>query len=643
MLDGKYGERQVETGGLNVITSLDWDKQIAAEEAIENGIDNIKKHGGSNAALISLDPRNGHVLAMVGSADYFDESIGGQVNVTLRPRQPGSSFKPIAYASAFKKGFTPDTILFDVNTTFSDEPDPYEPKDYDLNERGPVTIRTALQGSLNIPAVKALYLAGLDETVEFAKSLGYTTLEDKSRFGLSLVLGGGEVKPIEHASALGTFANDGVRHEPVMILKVEDADGNILEEWKEDSGEKIVDPQIARTLNNILSDNGARAYMFGKDSYLQMGERPVAAKTGTTNSFRDAWTVGYTPSLVTVVWTGNNDNSEMGPRATGSTLAAPIWNAYMHKVLDGTPIETFPEPEIQKTGKPVLDGQAGETTILIDKFSGKLASQNTPKSAIEERVYRQAHSILYYVDINDPRGPQPSDPSKDPQFEKWEEAVKKWATENNWTTDELPLTEIDDIHDPKFAPTLHIVRPKDGEDILTRNFVAQTEVSAERGIDRVEYYLEGVYLGKSTRYPWDAVLNIPSIFNKGFYTLSAVAYNRVDQTSVQEITINIQSEGTALSIEWKRPSANIGYKQSSFPIFIDARLNENRGVSSVEIYAVPKKGEAILIDSLKNPRTKGVSVSWMTPPEKGEYTLQAIAHLSFGEKITFKGPVITVK
>lgn len=643
LLADEYGEREVETGGLNIITSLDWDKQLAAEEAIADGIENIRERGGTNAALISLDPKNGHVLAMVGSADYFNDEIGGQVNVTLRPRQPGSSFKPIAYASAFRKGFTPDTIIFDVETTFSEGPDAYEPKNYDLDERGPVTMRTALQGSLNIPAVKTLYLAGLGDTVEFAKSLGYTTLDDKNRFGLSLVLGGGEVKPIEHASALGTFANDGIRHEPVIILKVEDADGNILQEWKEKEGTKVMDAEVARTLNDVLSDNEARSYMFGENSYLQLGERPVAAKTGTTNDFRDAWTVGYTPSLVTAVWSGNNNNSKMKSRASGSTLAAPIWNAYMRKALDNTPIETFPKPELQKTGKPVLDGQAGETVFLIDKFSGKLASENTPSSAIEEKVYRQAHSILYYVDPKDPRGAQPSDPASDPQFEKWEEAVITWAEENNWTTDEEPPMEIDDLHDPAFAPMVRITRPVDGASLPVRNFIAQAEASAPRNINRVEYYLEGVYLGESNRYPWDAVLNIPSIFDKGFYTLSAIAYDEVDQNSMQEITVNVQSEGTDLTVDWRRPTANIGYRRSAFPIFIDARLSENRGIENVEIYAVPKEGESIKIGSLKNPHTKGVSVTWTKPPETGEYILRAVVRLSFGKDRVFEGPTITVK
>lgn len=643
LLAEEYGEREVETGGLNVITTLDWEKQLAAEQAIQDGIENVRENGGSNAALVSLDPKNGHILAMVGSVDYFDDEIGGQVNVTLRARQPGSSIKPIVYASAFNDGFTPDTTVFDVETDFDDTDDPYAPLNYDLDTRGPVTLRSALQGSLNIPAVKTLYLTGLDDAVAFGEALGYTTLGDKDRFGLSLVLGGAEVRPIEHASALGVFANEGVRHEPTFILKVEDAAGEVLQEWEESEGEEVIEPNVARTLSDVLSDNEARSYMFGPNSYLQMGGRPVAAKTGTTNEFHDAWTVGYTPSLVAVVWTGNNDNTAMGSRATGGSLASPIWNAYMRAALEGTPVEEFPEPELEKTGKPVLDGQAGETIYLVDKFSGKLASDNTPESAIEELIIREAHNILYYVDPKDPRGPQPTDPESDPQFRRWEDAVIAWAEENDWVTDIEPPTEIDDLHDPEFAPTVNITRPADGANLPSRNFIAQAEASAPRGISRVEYYLEGVYLGESNRYPWDATLNIPSIFDKGFYTLSAVAYDDVDHNAVQEITVNVQSEGTALDIDWLRPSADIGYRQSAFPVFIDARLNENRGIDSVDILAVPEEGEAILIGTLRNPRTRGVSVTWSEPPDVGDYRLEAVAHLAFGEDRRFEGPVITVK
>src|SRR3989344_6693813 len=299
----------------------------------------VEKSGGSNAALVALDPQTGEVRAMVGSRDYYNEDLDGQVNVTTRPRQPGSSFKPNVYAAAFEKGFTPGTELWDVNTTFITDTKPYAPKNYDLAEHGPVTARTALAGSLNIPAVKMIYLTGIGKVLDFADKLGYTTLRERSRFGLSLVLGGGEVKLLEHVSAFGVFGNDGIRQEPVAVLKVEGPDGRPIEEWKPGNGNKVVEPEVSRNITDVLSDNAARAYVFGESNYLTLPGRPVAAKTGTTNDFRDAWTVGYTPQITAGVWTGNNDNSEMKRGADGSKIAAPIWNQFMREALAIYPAE----------------------------------------------------------------------------------------------------------------------------------------------------------------------------------------------------------------------------------------------------------------------------------------------------------------
>src|SRR3989338_5697158 len=311
-LEETYGPRAVEEGGLKVITTLDYDKQKIAEEEVLKGVDALSdRYGFSNGALVALDPKNGQIRAMVGSKDYFDDTIDGQVNVATRLRQPGSSFKPIVYTKAFAMGYTPNTILWDVETTFPTITGPYTPHNYDGTEHGPITMRKALQGSLNIPAVKTVYLVGLENALNFATSLGYSSFSDHSAFGLSVVLGGGEVKLLEHVNAYATFANEGVKNETVSILRVEDSDGTIIEEWKSQEGKRVLDTAIARTITHVLKDNEARSYVFGPNSYLQLGERPAAAKTGTTNDYRDAWTVGYTPSLAAGVWTGNNNNSQM--------------------------------------------------------------------------------------------------------------------------------------------------------------------------------------------------------------------------------------------------------------------------------------------------------------------------------------------
>lgn len=439
LLTEKYGERLVEQGGLKVITTLDLDKQKFAEEAITaQGAENEKKWGAGNAALVSLDPQTGQILAMVGSRDYFDDTHDGNVNVTIRPRQPGSSFKPIVYAASFLKGFTPTTILYDVNTIFKTEiGEDYEPKNYDLKEHGPVTVRQALAGSLNIPAVKMIYLTGVKNVLDLADKIGYTTLKERSRFGLSLVLGGGEVKLLEHTSAFGVFASLGTKHTISPLLKVEESSGTVLEEWV-DEKEEVFPTQIAHQISNILSDNDARSFIFGAQNFLTLPGRAVAAKTGTTNDYHDAWTIGYTPELVTGVWVGNNNNSEMKRGADGSKIAAPIWNAYMRKALQNTPPSFFSAPEAVVTGKPVLDGNPYNTLkIRINRATGLLADENVSEDQVETREYRQVHNILHYINKNDPRGAPPTEPQSDPQYENWETGVKNWATTNGIIT-ELP-------------------------------------------------------------------------------------------------------------------------------------------------------------------------------------------------------------
>jgi len=432
LLSDKYGEQTLEQGGLKIITTIDYDKQKIADEVITDKTKNYQtKYHANNAALVAIDPKNGQVLAMVGSRDYFDDSISGQVNVATSLRQPGSSIKPIVYASLFEKGYTPDTILYDVVTNFStDSTQPYIPHNYNLKEYGPVSIRQALAGSLNIPAVEALYLTGINSVVELAHSMGYTSLNEKD-LGLSLVLGGGEVKLLEHTNAFSAFARDGQVSDITTILKVEDKDGKTLEQYQTNT-KNVITSQTARLINSILSDNAARTFIFGEKNSLVLGDRPVAAKTGTTNDYHDAWTIGYTPSLVTGVWVGNTDNKPMKLGADGSIVAGPIWNAFMSGALAGTPVETFKEPDIKKSGKAIIDGERTVVgTVSIDTRNGKTASSNTPTEFIGTKNLYDNHSILYYIDKNDPLGPAPINPASDPQFIGWESAIATWAKKNN--------------------------------------------------------------------------------------------------------------------------------------------------------------------------------------------------------------------
>lgn len=650
LLAEQYGERTVEEGGLNVVTTLDYDKQMAAEQAVKDGMDVVKKYGGTNAALVAEDARTGQVLAMVGSADYFDTENDGNVNVAIRSRQPGSSFKPIVYAAAFEKGYTPSTVVFDVNTKFpTDTGTPYEPHDYDMGERGPITLKKALGGSLNIPAVKTLYLIGLDRALDFADSLGYTTLHDRSRFGLSLVLGGAEVKLVEHVAAYGAFATEGTYRAPSYILSVKDPSGKTLREWRDAPKESVMGVETARNINDILSDNENRAYVFGEKNYLTLPDRPVAAKTGTTNNFVDAWTVGYTPGLAAGVWTGNDDNSVMKKGADGSKVAAPIWQSFMKAALKDTPIEAFTPPQPIVTGKPVLDGQAGEIRVKIDTFSGKLATADTPPTAIEERVYRQAHDILQYVDKDDPRGPYPADPGIDPQFAPWEAGVADWAARNGWITTEAPPTEIDDVHTGADAPTVSFLMPADNASISSRDFIARVQPGGPRGVKRVDFTLDGAPIGTATGYPWETRLTLPLTYGRGFYTLRATAYDDIETSGAQDVTINVTSDGIPLTFSWLRPSNDITYRQRVFPIYIDTVMNTHVGIRKIEIQGVPivtadaTDTPPIAIGSLSDPKTDGVSVGWDSAPDPGFYRLKAIVTLVNGDSKTFDGPKVTVK
>jgi 1A family penicillin-binding protein len=446
ILAEKYGEKTLEQGGLKIITTIDYDKQKIADEVIAEKTANYQeKYNANNASLVAIDPKNGEVLAMVGSRNYFDEEISGQVNVATSLRQPGSSIKPIVFASLFEKGYTPDTILYDVVTNFSNGADSYIPHNYNLKEYGPVSIRKALAGSLNIPAVKALYLTGVDSVIELTHALGYSSLNNKNDLGLSLVLGGGEVKLIEHTNAYSAFARDGKVPQIITILKVEDKNGNTLEESRP-STKDVLSSQTARLINSVLSDNAARSFIFGEKNNLTLADRPVAAKTGTTNNYHDAWIVGYTPSLVTGVWVGNTDNKKMNAGSDGSVLAGPIWKSFMTKVLSGTPVESFKEPEMKKTGKAVLDGELPVIgTINIDTRTGKPASENTPTEFIGSKNVYDNHSILYYLDKNDPLGPTPSNPENDSQFLNWENAIIEWAKKNNETVSSSTPTSTPNI------------------------------------------------------------------------------------------------------------------------------------------------------------------------------------------------------
>lgn len=425
----KYGEESLAERGFRVITTLDWELQEAAEQIVyEKAVENEAKFNASNGALVAVDPQNGEILTMVGSRGYFDEEIDGNFNIAIAERQPGSSFKPFVYAAAFQKGYTPNTVVFDLHTQFSTACPPdnmtsedgcYAPNNYDNRFRGPVTLRNALAQSLNIPAVKVLYLAGMSNSIKLARDLGLTTLTNPDQYGLTLVLGGGEVKLVEMVGAYSVFANEGMKNELASILRIEDSRGNIIEEHTP-SPSRVIDRDVTLQISDVLSDNVARTPLYGSNSLLYFPGRDVAAKTGTTNDKRDAWIIGYTPNIAVGAWAGNNDNSSMNELS--GLIITPMWREFMDVALAKREQESFPEPSaIPSDIKPVLNGVWFDLSTVVSTEN----ASGTPSLNIGNTI-AGAHSILYFVNKDDPRGSYPSNPSRDPQFSLWEYPVSLW-------------------------------------------------------------------------------------------------------------------------------------------------------------------------------------------------------------------------
>lgn len=409
-LEEKYGA-DVVTQGLKVITTLDAELQHTAESIVyQYALENERRFNASNAALVAIDPKTGQILSMVGSRSYFDTGIEGNFNVALAARQPGSSFKPFVYAAALAKGFTPQTIIFDLPTQFSTACAPsdnyngeypcYAPGNYDDKFRGPMTFTTALAQSINIPAVKTMYLAGIDNVLNLASRAGITTLGNLSREekSLALALGAGEVRLLDLTNAYATFANNGVYNKATGILRVEDAKGKMLEEYTPDP-QDAVDPGVAHDISWMLSNNEARQPEYPPNNPFHFPGYDVAAKTGTTNEYRDVWTVGYTPTIAVGVWAGNNDNSAM-VREIAGFVVAPMWNAVMQEALQKYPREYFNEPRaIPDNAPPALRG-------VYSDASG-------------------AHNILHWVNKDNPLGGGNS--IGDGQYQYWEYPLYSWT------------------------------------------------------------------------------------------------------------------------------------------------------------------------------------------------------------------------
>jgi len=512
-LTARYGEDMVNQGGLHVITTLDYSLQQKAEALTKQyALQNEKTYKAKNAAAVAIDPKTGGILVMVGSRDYFDKEIDGNYNVVTSARQPGSTFKPIVYATAFEKGYRPETVVFDVKTEFSTECNPdgtpmtadancYEPEDFDGLWPGPIDLRHALGESRNIPAIKMLYLAGLQDSLNTAKDMGITTLTNTDQYGLTLVLGGGEVTPLELASAYTSFAGNGVRAPYRDIERVEDSSGNIIDSFPPQPAQ-VIPEQPALLINDILSDYSAK----DPNELLHFTDRPVASKTGTTNNYRDAWVVGYTPNMTLLVWAGNNDDTPMDKKIAGY-VAAPLWRAIMDQLLASVPPENFkaPDPVDLSTIKPALAGAwRGGQSFVIDKVSGKLATDATPAEDRVTEYTGDIHTILQWVDKSDPTGPAPTNPAADPQYSHWEYGVQQWLLQHPEVAQPVvPPSGTDDVHNSSLAPQILITQPD-----ATTEYAPADRITVELShmgrypLQKTEFYVNGAYLGSSQSEPF---------------------------------------------------------------------------------------------------------------------------------------------
>lgn len=552
LLIEKFGKKAIETGGMKVTTTLDWKLQEASQIAVKEEVDKAKNLKVSNGAAVVLDPHTGEILTMVGSKDYSaTDSSGFKFNVVTQGlRQPGSTIKPILYAAAFSKGYTPSTLLLDVDTKYPSgdisKPE-YNPKNYDSKYRGPIQLRFALANSINTIAVKTTALTGVKDVLTTAYAMGLKTLEPTNdnlkRLGLSLALGGGEVYMLDLASAFGVFATGGLRVDPVAILKVENSSGKIIFEQKPVSPREELDPSVAFLISAILSDNESRKEVFGLKSHLFIPGKTVAAKTGTTDDKRDNWTAGYTPKRVAVTWVGNNDNSPMHPSlASGITGAAPIWNRIMRQALKNLPDENFTKPEhiIEMEidaygGGTVVDGQPSRQEFFIK------GTEPTAPSSIYQKLKisrKEGNKLANSVEIATGDYDEKlfivfseEDPVSTDGKNRWQEGINGWigGQEGKYRPPTEVYTGTDQI-------VLNIKKPRDLDTIDDNNVTLEIEIFATADIERVEIFIDGEKKKERQDKSFTETISIPT----GSHTIHVKAADKRGKTTERAVRVGVK-------------------------------------------------------------------------------------------------------
>jgi len=547
ILSEKYGEQLVEQGGLRVTTSLDLGLQRQAEKVVKEEIEKMKKFHITNGAAVVLDPQTGEILAMVGSKDYLAEDIPGKFNVVTQGlRQPGSAIKPVTYALALEKGYTAATLLMDTRTVFPVGPGQkdYIPVNYDAKHHGPLQVRYALGNSINIAAVKMLAMVGIKPMLQKAHEMGITSLEptkeNLSRLGLSVTLGGGEVKLLELASAYTAFANNGFRQEPVGILKVEDRDGKVLEVTKVDKGRRVISSGAAFIISDILSDNNARLIAFGSNSSLNIPNQKIAVKTGTTNDRRDNWTVGWTPSILVGVWVGNNDNSSMNYLVSGISGAAPIWRRIILKGLKSRPRKEFIVPsEVVKAEVDSVSGYRSHDSFpaRMEYFLKGTEPAGRDPIHVKLKLCPGQNKLATPVQVG--RGEyeekeffifKEEDPVSQDGKNRWQEGVLAWTSQQEDSRYHPPTEycEGEGLVEVTIDLPAH-------ESTVENTFLIKVKTSSVKKIVEVKIYLDGeekkVFSGK----PYEFNLTLPD----GTYTIKATARDEDNNVGEREVRIGV--------------------------------------------------------------------------------------------------------
>jgi 1A family penicillin-binding protein len=551
ILEDTYGQAAVEQGGLTVTTTLDIDLQDRAQQIVTDEIAKVEKQHITNGAAVVMNPDTGEILAMVGSKNFFATDYDGQYNVTTAPRQPGSSFKPFTYVTAFKKGYTPATLLMDVATTFPGgvgQPD-YNPVDYDGKFVGPIQVRYALANSRNVPAVKMLAMVGIKDVLQTAYDMGITTLpptsETLSRVGLSLTLGGGEVRLIDMTTAYSAFVNKGYRVNPVAILKVTDVNGKILEDNTPQKGKQVLTEAQAFLIDNILSDNDARTPTFGASSYLNVAN--VMVKTGTTNDKKDNWTIGGNGNAMVGVWVGNNDNTSMSNVASGVSGASPIWHGIILQALKGKPEITFQPP-----------GDISQASV--DSVSGYAAHDNFPSRTEyfikgTEPAQPDPVHVLLKVCKTDGKLATPSDiasgnydtkeyfqfKEEDPTAgpggtNRWQEGILNWLN----TQGDARYHPPSDYCGTSNPLNVDFTKPHDHDSNLPiGDMNVAFTANSSSAITQVVLKLGGTNICtfNNGANNYSCNVNFPS---KGIYTLEATAMDAANHQSSNKITIGVE-------------------------------------------------------------------------------------------------------